>query len=150
MESGPAHHPADYFVKAPERAPGEMLRLPVLADQRGELIVCEGPNLPFEVRRIYWLHNIPKGVERGRHAHRRLRQLMCCVEGAVSVELFDGVSRQSYLLQHPSEALYMPPMVWRSIMGEADRSSVVVLADRPYDRSDYIFEIEEFLSEPRN
>jgi dTDP-4-dehydrorhamnose 3,5-epimerase-like enzyme len=126
-----------------------MHRLPTYTDARGSLCVCEGADLPFEVRRMYCLYDMRRDAVRGAHSHRRLRQLMICVEGAVEVELHDGRSADSFQLGHPADVLHVPPMVWRRITGRAERSVVTVLASEPHDPDDYIYDFDAFLREVR-
>jgi dTDP-4-dehydrorhamnose 3,5-epimerase-like enzyme len=119
---------------------GLPFRLPVknFIDERGALGVIEPPELPFSVRRFYFLHDMKVGEMRGRHAHIRLEQVMICLAGCVDVTFWDGEDRTVFRLQDRHEGIYVPPGYWREIMPQADQSILAVLASEPYDPDDYI------------
>lgn len=119
--------------------------LPVLRDGRGLLGTAEGGSLPFPVRRFYFLSELDENGERGRHAHRRLRQLVAVLQGRVEVVLDDGRSEpQVFRLEAPGSALFIPPGYWRVLHGFAPGTVVGVLASEEYDEGDYIRDYDEF------
>lgn len=115
-------------------------------DARGSLGVIEQPTLPFDVKRLYFLHDLEAGVIRGRHAHKALQQVMICLAGAVDVTVWDGQKHDVIRLQSRDEGLYFPAGFWREIMPIADQSILAVLASDPYDETDYIYTEEDYLA----
>lgn len=116
------------------------------ADARGNLSVIEDADLPFPVRRIYYLHGVPLGATRGEHGHKQLEQLMICMHGSCEVTLNDGQTQERFKLANPATGLYVPPGMWRSLRFIEPDTVCCVLASRPYEKDDYIFEFEEFLA----
>lgn len=114
-------------------------------DVRGSLGVIEGADLPFAVRRIYYLYDVPIGAVRGEHAHKQLEQLILCMHGRVEVTFNDGSAAHKFMLDRPSQALYVPPGLWRSLRFLHAETIVCVLASRPYEPDDYIYAFEDYL-----
>jgi dTDP-4-dehydrorhamnose 3,5-epimerase-like enzyme len=123
--------------------------VPAFSDFRGKLGVIEKENLPFQVNRFYYIFNVGKNLKRGEHAHRKLRQLMVCFAGNVTVHLHDGDRDHSFRLDTPTRALYVPNMMWRRIEDFSPDAVLGVFASRVYEPEDYIFRFEEFLAEKR-
>ena len=120
----------------------QLLDIPIAHDQRGNLSVVEGGELiPFDIKRVYYLYDVPGGTTRGGHAHRKLRQLIIAASGSFDVVLDDGKKRRSY------HGLYIPTMHWREIENFSSGAVCMVLASEHYDESDYIYEYEDFLRE---
>jgi len=126
-----------------------MLRIDRHRDERGLLCFVEPPLVPFSIARAYWFTGLERGEFRGAHGHRRLEQLVCCVEGAVRVEVHDGRDWLRFVLDSPDSVLYLPPMVWRKVEGMSERSACLVLASRPYEADDYLHDFEAFLAAAR-
>lgn len=124
-----------------------LVSLPRLSDGRGSLsFVQPGPLLPFDIRRVYYLYDVPEGQARGAHGHRRLEQLMVAVAGAVDVECDDGTERRIFRLDSPDVGLYVCPMIWRNLTGFAAGTVCLVLASEPYDEGDYFRNYDDFLA----
>jgi dTDP-4-dehydrorhamnose 3,5-epimerase-like enzyme len=124
-----------------------LVEIPVLVDPLGSIGVVEGSLLlPFEVRRFYFIRDVPSGATRGSHAHRLLHQLLIAVSGSVTVELDDGNEKREYVLDAPTSGLHVPPGYWRTLYEFAPSTVVAVLASREYEESDYIRVYEEFLA----
>jgi len=123
-----------------------LLRLPGAADLRGSLVHATVANeVPFEVRRIFFVYGVPTREVRGEHAHRALHQFLVCVHGSCHVIVDDGSRREEFILAEPSLGLYLPPMVW-SIQYKFSADAVLaVLASAPYDPADYIRSYDEYL-----
>lgn len=122
-----------------------MVKLPKIVDSRGNLCFVEGGiHIPFEVRRVYFLYDVPAGAARGGHGHKELRQLMIAAAGSFDVILDDGFSRKRLTLSDPSEGLLICPMIWRELENFSAGSTCLVLASLPYDESDYYRHYEEF------
>ncbi|WP_373504111.1 FdtA/QdtA family cupin domain-containing protein [Aestuariivirga sp.] len=115
-------------------------------DARGNLSVIEVGDLPFTVRRIYYLHGVPLGATRGEHGHKLLEQLMICMHGSCEVTLNDGQTQEPFKLSLPSVALYVPPGMWRSLRFVEPDTVCCVLASKPYEKEDYIYDFEDFLA----
>ena len=115
------------------------------SDQRGKLSVVEGDAIPFDIKRIYYLYNVPDQEMRGVHGHLELQQVMICMHGSVKVSLHDGLLKKDYILDDPSKGLYVPPMSWRELNDFTNDAVCVVLASMPYMKEDYIFDFNEFL-----
>jgi dTDP-4-dehydrorhamnose 3,5-epimerase-like enzyme len=114
-------------------------------DSRGKLTVVEGATLPFDIKRIYYIYDVPEGQPRGVHGHRELQQLMICMSGSVQVKLHDGRKHRVFSLDCPWKGLYVPPMSWRQLESFAPNTVCLVLASMPYSKADYFFHFDEFL-----
>ena len=117
----------------------------------GNITVLEnGDNIPFDVKRIYYLYDVPSGEERGGHAHYELEQYIIAASGSFDVILDDGVNRRSISLNRPNLALHIAPGLWRSLDNFSSGSICMVLASHVYDESDYIREYQKFLKFKEN
>lgn len=125
----------------------ELLHFPKITDHRGNLTFLEGSrHVPFEVRRVFYVYDIPSGESRGAHAHRELEQVIICLSGSLDVHLHDGREQRTVHLNRPWHGLYIPPMVWAA-EGNFDPGCVyMVLASAPYDEADYYRDFDEFLA----
>ena len=106
-------------------------------DSRGQLTVAEGLALPFEIKRLYWLHGF-SGAPRGGHAHRTLWQVFVPLAGAVTLTLETARGARSYRLDNPARALLVGPMTWRDLTDFAPETVCLVMASAAYDEADYI------------
>lgn len=112
---------------------------------KGDLVAVEAlQDVPFEVKRVYYIYNVKEHVRRGFHAHRKLNQVLICVHGSCRVLLDDGESRADVLLDNPAEGLFVGGMVWREMYGFSPDATLLVLASDHYKVEDYIFDYEEF------
>lgn len=117
------------------------------SDRKGNLSVVEnGQTLPFDVRRVYYLYDIPGGESRGAHAHKELEQLIVAVSGSFKVTLYDGVEKRSFVLNRPHEGLYVKPGLWRELEDFSSGAVCMVLASEVYKAEDYIRDYNSFLS----
>ena len=122
-----------------------MISLPRVEDARGNLTFVEGgQHVDFEIARVYYLHDVPGGAERGGHAHRTLRQLIIAASGSFDVVLDDGAERRTVHLNRSSSGLYLAPMVWRELENFSGGSVCLVLASAHFDESDYIRDYDAF------
>ena len=116
------------------------------SDRKGNLSVVEnGVTLPFDVKRVYYLYDIPGGVGRGSHAHRKLEQLIIAASGSFTVTLDDGKSKRSFFLNRPYQGLYVKPGLWRDLEDFSSGAVCMVLASEVYQKEDYIRDYQEFL-----
>lgn len=126
----------------------QILDIPIAHDQRGNLSVVEGGELiPFDIKRLYYLYDVPGGATRGGHAHRNLQQLIIAASGSFDVILDNGVSRQKFSLNRSYKGLYIPVMTWREIENFSSGAVCMVLASEHFDETDYIYEYDAFLKE---
>lgn len=124
----------------------EIIHLPCVANPRGNLTFIEGQkHIPFEIRRVYYLYDVPGGAERGGHAHKTLHQFLVAMSGSFDIELNDGFEKQKYHLNRSYLGLYIPPMTWREIDNFSSNSVLMVLASEYFDENDYYRDYSEFM-----
>lgn len=123
----------------------QIISLPRIEDRRGNLSVIEGNILPFEMKRVYYLYDVPGGAERGGHAHKGLRQFLIALSGSFEVVLHDGTSERTVTLNIPSEGLLIPSGIWRELKNFSSGAVCLVIASDVYLEEDYIREFDEFL-----
>lgn len=115
-------------------------------DWRGQLVALEeNKNIPFSVKRVYFMYDTLEGVVRGKHAHKKLHQILFCVAGACTVSLDDGKEKVEVRLDQPSRGLLIGPGIWREMYDFTPGAVLMVLASEYYDESDYIRDYQEFL-----
>lgn len=125
---------------------GKIIELPKITDPRGNLTVAEAfTNVPFDIRRAYWVYDVPGGESRGGHAHKRLLQLVVAMSGSFTVTLDNGHEQQKYLLNHPWEGLLIETETWRTLDDFSSGAVCLVLASEPYEEDDYIYDYDDFL-----
>jgi hypothetical protein len=123
-----------------------LIDLPRINDPRGNLTFVEGlRHVPFDIRRVYYLYDVPGGSERGGHAHRNLEQFLIAMSGSFDIVLDDGAEKVHYHLNRSYYGLYIAPMVWRQLENFSSGSVCLVLASAHYDESDYYRDYDSFL-----
>jgi hypothetical protein len=123
-----------------------MLELPKITDRQGNLTFVEGGrHLPFEVRRVFWVYDVPSGADRGAHAHKELHEVLVCISGSVDVHVDDGFRKQVITLNRPWRGLHIPPMIWASEDNFAPGTVYCVLASAAYAADDYIRDYDDFV-----
>lgn len=128
------------------RSSAQLIDLASFVDQRGNLVVGELPSsLPFEVKRFFYVSNVPEGEPRGIHAHKECHQFLICVAGTVKAMVDDGEHRHVFTLSSNGQGLHMPPLTWGCQYDYSEDAVLLVLASHPYDADDYIHEYDEFL-----
>lgn len=116
-------------------------------DERGILISLEeNRNIPFDIRRCYFMYNTQPGISRGFHAHKTLQQVLICVRGSCSILLDDGTETTVVPLDRPNKGLYISAGIWRVMQDFSDDAVLMVLADQLYDEADYIRNYDDFLA----
>ena len=124
-----------------------IIGLPRVPDQRGNLTFIEGGrHVPFEIRRVYYLYDVPGGSERGGHAHKDLCQLIIAMSGSFDVILNDGEIKQRFHMNRSYCGLYICPLVWRELDNFSSGSVCMVLASNLYDEADYFRDYDQFLA----
>lgn len=128
-----------------------LVDLKTLVDERGALTAIEPGDgtLPFDIKRVYYIHNLIEGITRGHHAHRELEQLMIAVAGQLEVTLDNGFDRATFVLDNPAHALWIPKSYWRELSARAPGTVALILASRPYEEADYIRDYDTFVAEAR-
>ena len=116
------------------------------SDRKGNITVVENKeDIPFEVRRTYYLYDVPGGESRGGHAHRELSQLIIAASGSFTVTLDDGKGKRTFVLNRPYQGLYIVPGIWRTLDDFSTGAVCLVLASHGYDEADYIRDYDEFI-----
>lgn len=124
----------------------KLLEFPKNHQLNGNLTsITNGQEIPFDVKRIYYLYDVPGGNSRGGHAHRDLYQIMVALSGSFSVTLDDGINKKSFHLYQPYQGLLIPPGLWRDLDTFSSGSICMVLASELYDEEDYFRDYNEFL-----
>lgn len=117
----------------------DFISLQVHGDERGALVSLERKNnIPFDIRRVYYIFDTKKGVTRGFHAHRKLKQVAIAVKGSCRFILDDGVERVSVILDNPTQGLLIDSFIWREMTDFTEDCVLMVLADMEYEELDYI------------
>lgn len=116
------------------------------SDRKGNLSVVEnGITLPFDVKRVYYIYDVPGGESRGAHAHKALSQLIVAASGSFCVTLDDGRAKQTFFLNRPYQGLYVKPGIWRDLTDFSSGAVCMVLASEKYCEEDYIRDYDEYL-----
>ena len=123
-----------------------MINLPKISDPRGNLTFMEGGrNIPFEIKRIFYIYDVPTASDRGAHAHKSLHQFLICLSGSFDVAIDDGHEKKVIHLNRPWNGLHIPPMVWASEINFDPGTVCLVLTSDFYDEADYIRNYDEYL-----
>ena len=123
-----------------------IIDLPKISDPRGNLTFIEGGrHIPFDIKRVYYLYDVPGGAERGAHGHRRLQQFIVAMSGSFDVILDDGFEKRTIHMNRSYYGLYVSPLMWRDITNVSSGAVLMVLASELYDESDYFRDYARFL-----
>ena len=115
-------------------------------DDRGQLVSLEEfKDIPFEIKRVYYMYDTGKDVVRGHHAHKSLEQILICIHGSCKIRLDNGSEKKVVNLERPYEGLYVPNSMWREMYDFSSDAVLMVLASELYDEKDYIRSYDEFL-----
>jgi hypothetical protein len=127
------------------------ITLPQIHDPRGDLTFVEGGNhIPFDIRRVYYLYNVPVDSERGGHAHRDLEQVVFALSGSFRMKIDNGQTKSEYWLRDPRKGLHISRLIWREMDAFSQGAVCMVLASHPYEESDYFRNYDDFLNAGRN
>jgi len=126
----------------------QIFDLPRINDPRGNLSFIEANrHIPFDIRRVYYLYDVPGGAERGGHAHKALHQLIIAMSGSFDIHLDDGYAKKTIHMNRSYYGLYVCPMIWREIDNFSSGAVCMVLASEYYDELDYYREYNDFISD---
>jgi dTDP-4-dehydrorhamnose 3,5-epimerase-like enzyme len=126
----------------------KIIDLPKVTDPRGNLSFIEaGRHVPFDIKRVYYLYDVPGGAERGGHAHKELHQLIIAMSGSFDVILDDGREKKRFHLNRSYFGLFVCPMIWRELDNFSSGAVCMVLASNLYDEADYYREYAEYLAD---
>lgn len=115
-------------------------------DERGQLVALEEmKDIPFDIKRVYYMYDTVEGVHRGYHAHKCLEQILICIHGTCKILLDNGKEKEVVLLDKPYEGLYVSNVMWREMYDFSPDAVLMVLASEYYDETDYIRDYDEFL-----
>jgi hypothetical protein len=124
----------------------KLIDLPKVNDPRGNLTFVEGGrHVPFEIKRVFYLYDVPGGADRGGHALKSCHQFLIAMSGSFDVILYDGKEKQRIHLNRSYNGLHIPPMIWREMDNFSSGSVCLALASTPYDAADYYREYADFL-----
>jgi len=122
-----------------------LIELPKIQDPRGNLSVVQGNTIPFEIKRVYYLYDVPSGSVRGGHAHKEQLELLIPLSGSFDVILTDGTSEKSFTLNKPNVGLLIPTGIWRELENFSSGSVCLVLASGEFDEEDYLRDYDDFV-----
>jgi hypothetical protein len=124
----------------------KIIRLPKILDKRGNLSFIQNcDQIPFVIKRVYWIYGVPGGEVRGGHAYKKLEEIIIALSGSFDVEIDDGAGKlQIYNLNRSYKGLYVPGMTWRQLRHFSTNAVVLILASRSYEANDYIYDYINF------
>ncbi len=126
---------------------GKLLTFDILGDERGSLVALEGnKNIPFDIKRIYYIYGTKERTIRGKHAHKDLKQIIICIHGSCTFLLDNGTTKEYVKLDSPNQGLLIKDIIWREMHYFSKDCVLVVLANKPYDEDDYLRDYNEFLN----
>lgn len=123
----------------------EIIEIPKIEDYRGNIAVIENEVVPFEIKRVYYLFDVPSSSYRGGHAHKTLIQLLIPLSGSFDVMLSDGKEKQVVTLNKPDKGLLIKPTTWRELWNFSSGAVCLVIASEVYQEEDYIREFDQFI-----
>ncbi|WP_405212126.1 sugar 3,4-ketoisomerase [Dokdonia sp. Asnod2-E02] len=123
-----------------------LIEIPRITDPRGNLAVIEKEVLPYAIKRVYYLHDVPSGAYRGGHAHKECKELLIAVNGSFEVVLDNGKEKERVMLNKPNQGLLIDVNIWRELENFSSGAVCLVLASHEYDEDDYIRNYENYKS----
>jgi dTDP-4-dehydrorhamnose 3,5-epimerase-like enzyme len=116
----------------------------LLENDVGSLGYIQNGDIPFDIKRIYYIKNVPTGFSRGRHGHKELQQLIIAVNGSFSVKVIERDGSKNFSLSQANKGLFLPKMAWRELFDFSEDAICLVLASEKYDPNDYVHDVDEF------
>lgn len=129
-----------------------LVNLDIHGDKSGSLIALEAlsKQVPFEIKRVYYIFGVSDNIVRGKHAHYNLKQLLICVNGSVDISVEDGKNKEVFHLDRANQGLYIEGFIWREMKNFSKDTVLVVLASEHYNEADYIRDYSQFLNEVKD
>lgn len=124
----------------------KIIDIPKINNTKGNIGVIENDTIPFDVKRVYYLFDVPSGAKRGGHAHKKLKQVLIAISGSFDVVLKDGKSKETITLNRPDKGLLIENNIWRELENFSSGSVCLVLASEEFSEDDYIRSYKEYLS----
>lgn len=124
----------------------KIIDIPKINNTKGNIGVIENDTIPFDVKRVYYLFDVPSGAKRGGHAHKKLKQVLIAISGSFDVVLKDGKSKETITLNRPDKGLLIENNIWRELENFSSGSVCLVLASEEFSEDDYIRTYKEYLS----
>lgn len=122
----------------------KITEIPKVHDERGNLAVIEKDVIPFEIKRVYYLYDVPSDSFRGGHAHKEQQSVIIALSGSFEVIVDDGIAQKRFMLNKPNQGLYIPTHIWREIDNFSSGAVCLVLASTTYNEAEYIRDYEDF------
>lgn len=123
----------------------KIINLPKIEDRRGNLSVIEKNSIPFSIKRVYYLYDVPSGAERGGHAHKEQEEFIVSVSGSFDVILNKGEAEEKYTLNKPNQGLYVAQKTWRELRNFSSGAVCLVVSSGEFNEDDYIRDFQDFL-----
>ena len=124
----------------------QLIEIPKIENPNGNIAILENGTIPFEIKRVYYLFDVPSSAHRGGHAHKNLNQILIALSGSFDVVLKDGVSSKTITLNKPDKGLLINTNIWRELENFSSGAVCLVLASAVFDELDYIRDFDDFLS----
>ena len=122
-----------------------VIELPRIANRAGNItVVNNGINVPFDVKRVFYIYDIPGGADRGAHAHKECHQFLVAASGSFEIELDDGINKRTVVLNRPYYGFHIPPGIWAAEKGFSSGAVCLVLTSHVYNENDYLRDYQEF------
>ena len=128
----------------------EIISLPKIEDPRGNLSVIENDAIPFAIKRVYYLYDVPSGAERGGHSHKEVKEFLIALSGSFDVILNDGKIEKTIVLNKPNQGLFINSGIWRELKNFSSGSVCLVIASEIFSEEDYIRDFDEFKKNKNN
>ena len=139
------------MIKKPTVYDCSVIELPKLQSRAGSITpISNLKEIPFDIKRIFYIYDIPGGEDRGAHAHKECHQLLIAASGSFEIELNDGVTKRTIMLNRPYYGLHIPPGIWAAEKGFSSGAICLVLTSHGFNAEDYIREYEEFIKYKTN
>lgn len=124
----------------------QIIEIPKVKDARGNLAIIEKETIPFSIKRVYYLYDVPSDANRGGHAHKKLFQVLIALSGSFDILLNDGLNKKTITLNKPDKALLIPSGIWREMDNFSSGAVCLVIASEEFDEEDYIRDFQEFVT----
>ena len=129
----------------------KIFNLPKIVDRRGNLsIIEEMKDIPFEIKRSFWIYDVPGGETRGGHAYKETEEFIVALSGSFDVVIDNGKTKQTFSLNRSYYGLYVPTMMWRQMQNFSTNSLALIVTNTVFDQNDYIYDYNDFLKEKSN